>query len=100
MLSVGLFFMISVFSVFLAAKPSSGLRPQALGTCALSRHSISKWGSWHSCPGSGGVTVPGSVEGTWRCGTEGHGQWAWWGWAGVDLGISEVFSNLTDSRIL
>jgi len=32
--------------------------------------------------GGGGVTVPESVEELWRCGTEGHGQWAWWGWAG------------------
>ena len=31
--------------------------------------------------GSGGVTVPGGVQEVWRCGTEGHGQWAWWGWA-------------------
>ena len=22
-----------------------------------------------------------AVQETWRCGTEGHGQWAWWGWA-------------------
>ena len=28
---------------------------------------------WHSCPGSGGVTVPGGVPEPWRCGTE--GQW-------------------------
>jgi len=33
---------------------------------------------WHSCPGSGGVTVPGGVSELWRCGTEGCGQWAWW----------------------
>ena len=35
--------------------------------------------------GGGVVTVPGGVQGTWRCGTEGCGQWAWlgmgWGWA-------------------
>ena len=41
---------------------------------------------WHSCPGSGGVTVPGGIKEPWRCGTEGHGQWAWRGWAGVGLG--------------
>ena len=41
---------------------------------------------WHSCPGSGGVTVPGDVPKLWSCGTEGHGQWAWGGWAGVGLG--------------
>ena len=38
---------------------------------------------WHSCPGSGGVTVPGGVQELWRCGTEGRGQWAWRGVAGV-----------------
>ena len=32
---------------------------------------------WHNCPGSGRVSVPGGVHGR---GTEGHGQWAWWGW--------------------
>ena len=38
---------------------------------------------WHSCPESSGVTVLGGVQEPWRCGTEGHGQWAWgvgWGW--------------------
>jgi len=30
--------------------------------------------------GSGGVTVPGGVQEACRCGTEGHGGWAWWGW--------------------
>lgn len=24
--------------------------------------------------GGGGVTIPGDVQGLWRCGTEGHGQ--------------------------
>ena len=32
--------------------------------------------------GGGAVTVPGGVEEPCGCGTEGHGQWAWWGWAG------------------
>ena len=36
----------------------------------------------------------------WRCGTEGHGQWACWGWVGLDLGTLVVFSNLNDSIIL
>jgi len=36
--------------------------------------------------GGGGVTVPAGVQEPWRCGTEGCGQWAWWGWAGVGLG--------------
>ena len=31
----------------------------------------------------------------WRCGTEGHGQQAWWD----GLGILEVFSNLNDSVV-
>ena len=26
------------------------------------------------------VTVHGSVQEPWRCGTEGRGQWAQWGW--------------------
>ena len=30
----------------------------------------------------GGVTVLGGVLVLWGCGTEGRGQWAWWGWAG------------------
>ena len=38
---------------------------------------------WHSCPGSVGVTVPGGAQELWRCGTEGRGQWAWRGVAGV-----------------
>ena len=37
---------------------------------------------WHSCPGSGGVAVPGGVPQLWGCGTEehsGHGG-VGWGW--------------------
>ena len=52
---------------------------------------------WHSCTGSGAVTVPGGVPEPWRCGTEGCGCWAWWGGLGLDLEISEVFSSLSDS---
>ena len=44
---------------------------------------------WHSCPGSGGVTVPEGVPEPWRCGTERCGQWVWGG--GLGLGIWEVF---------
>jgi len=55
---------------------------------------------WHSCPGSGGVTVPGGVPEPWRCGTEGRGQWAWWDGLGLDLGILAVFSNCSDSVTL
>lgn len=32
-------------------------------------------------------------------GYEGYGLWAWWTWAGVELVILEVFSNLIDSAI-
>ena len=49
------------------------------------------------CPGGGGVTVPGGVPDLWRCGTEGHGQWAWWSGLELDLVILEAFSNLSDS---
>ena len=28
-----------------------------------------------------GMTVPGGVQEPCGCGTEGRGQWAWWGWA-------------------
>ena len=55
---------------------------------------------WHSCPGSGGVTIPGGVPEPWRCGTEGRGQWAWWGGLGLDVVILEVVSNLHDSMLL
>ena len=55
---------------------------------------------WHSCPGSGGVTVHEGVPEPWRCGTEGCGQWAWGGGLGLGLGISELFSTLNDSVIL
>jgi len=50
--------------------------------------------------GGGGVTVPGGVQEPWRCGTEGHGQWAWLGGLVLDLVILEVFSNLNESMIL
>ena len=49
---------------------------------------------WHSCPGSGGVTIHGGAPEQWRCGTEGRGQWARWG--GVGMGIFVVFFNLSD----
>ena len=38
--------------------------------------------------GGGGVTVPGGVEEPCGCGTEGRGQWAWWGWQVVVLYIT------------
>lgn len=55
---------------------------------------------WPSCPGGGGVPVPGGVQEPWRCGTGGHGQWARWGRLGLDLGILELFSNINESVIL
>ena len=43
---------------------------------------------WHSCPWSGGVTVPGGVPEPWGCGTEGrgHGGVGWGSWRFVQLG--------------
>ena len=63
---------------------------------------ITSWKEWLgtgrvAAQGSDGVTIPGGVQGPWRCGTGGHGQWARWGWVGFGLVISEVFSNLNDS---
>lgn len=55
---------------------------------------------WHCCPGSGGVTIPGGVLEPWRCGTEGCGQWLWWGGGLMVRVIVKVFSNFSDSMIL
>jgi len=44
------------------------------------------WCSGTAAQRGGGVTVPRKVQEPWRCGTEGCGQWAWWGSAGVGLG--------------
>jgi len=65
----------------------------------LGKNSSQKeWGdSGRGCPGGSGVTVPGGTQKTWRCGTEGHGQWAWWSGLELDLVILEAFSNLSDS---
>ena len=43
---------------------------------------------WHSCPGSGGVTITGGVLYLWGCGTEGrgHGGVGWGSWRFVQLG--------------
>ena len=54
-----------------------------------------------SVRGGGGVTVPGAVQGTWKCGTEGHGLvgmvgMGWW----LELMFFEIFSNLTCSMTL
>jgi len=50
--------------------------------------------------GGGGVTIPGGVPEPWGCGTEGRGQWAWWGWDDELMVGLEVFSNLNDSNFL
>ena len=56
--------------------------------------------------GSGGVTVPGGVQGPCRCGTEGHGLVGMVGMSHdemmgqLDSMILEVFSNLNDAMIL
>ena len=36
--------------------------------------------------GGGGVTVPEGVPEPCGCGTDGHGQWAWWGLLVIELG--------------
>ena len=41
----------------------------------------------------------GVMESPWRCGTEGHGQWARWDGLGLDF-ILEVFSSRDDSMML
>jgi len=51
--------------------------------------------------GSGGVTIPRSVQKTCRCGTSGHGLAGMVllvGW--LDFMILEIFSNLNDSMMV
>jgi len=67
----------------------------------LGKTSPKEWSVAQVVQGNGRVTVPGGVPELWRCGTEGHGQWATLvvgGW--LDWVILEVFSNLNDSVIL
>ena len=47
--------------------------------------------------GGGGVTTHGGVQEPWGCGTEGCGQWAWWG--GLVYVISVAVSSLNGSVI-
>jgi len=54
---------------------------------------------WHSCPGSGGVTISGGAPELWGCGTKGCGDGHGVG-LGLDWMILKVFSNLNDSMIL
>ena len=42
--------------------------------------------TWNGLPKEVVVTIPGGVPELRRCGSGGHGQWAWWGWAGDGLG--------------
>ena len=60
--------------------------------------SLNKRSAQAQLPRSGGVTVPGGVQGTWRCAPRDIGS----GHGGSELGlrISEVFSNLNNSVIL
>jgi len=37
--------------------------------------------------GGGGVTIPGGAQELWSCGTEDHGQCAWWGGLGDLRGL-------------
>ena len=55
---------------------------------------------WHSCTGSGGVTVPGGVQELWRCGSE--GRVCGHGGDGLVVGIDNLrgISNLNNSMIL
>ena len=39
---------------------------------------------WHRLPMEVIVAIPEGVQGLWKCDTEGHGQWAWWGMGGLD----------------
>ena len=55
---------------------------------------------WHSCTGSGGVTVPGGVQELWRCGSE--GRVCGHGGDGLVVGLDNLrgISNLNSSMIL
>jgi len=57
----------------------------------LGKTSLNEWWGTGSAQGGGGFPVPGGDPAPWRCGTEGCGQWAWWGWAGVGLFQTERF---------
>ena len=58
------------------------------------------WCSGTAAQEGGRVTIAGGVQEPWRYGTEGRGQWAWWGGLGLDLLILMLFCNLYDSVIL
>jgi len=52
---------------FSCAREGSGW---ILGTISSQKEMVRQW---HSCTGSGGVTIPGGVPELWGCGTEGCG---------------------------
>ena len=52
------------------------------------------------CPRSGGVTIPGGVQGARGCCTEGYGSGVLVVGGQLDWVISEVFSSLSDSMVL
>ena len=55
---------------------------------------------WHSCAGSGGVTVPGGAQEPWRCSSEGRGYGH--GGSGLVIGLCDLrgLFHLNDSVIL
>ena len=61
--------------------------PQISWFDLIPKHSVMV--HWHSCPGSGGVTISGGVPEPWRCGTEGHSGHGGGG-LGLGLGILVV----------
>lgn len=44
------------------------------------------------------MPIPGGVPELQGCGTEGHSQWAWWEWVGLD--DLRGLANLNDSKFL
>jgi len=44
--------------------------------------------------------ISGNAPELWRCGTWGHGQWAWCDGLGLDSVILDVFFSLNDCMVL
>ena len=62
--------------------------PSDAKNCKGTRNGDMFW----AAQGGDGVTIPGGIPEPWRCGAEGRGQWARWGWAGVGLdGLRGLF---------
>ena len=55
---------------------------------------------WHSCPMSGGITIPGGVQSRGDVALRDMGSGHGGGGLGLGLLILEVFSSLNDSMIL